>query len=258
MGRLTATVLLALVALRGAGGAVPVDVAAAISLSEVLNELGAAHRKAGGGAIRLNLAGSNTLARQIVNGAPADVFVSADNAQMDIVERAGVVVPGSRFNVAGNRLAVLAAPGLAALARERFASAPPEIRRLAIGDPAAVPAGAYARQYLEARGLWRSYEPRVVPTTSVRAALAAVDSGGVDAAIVYSTDVAISRHAAVAFVVPFEHGPPVVYPAALLKRARAADAADRFLRFLRSPEAIAILERHGFVRLDTGTAGPRE
>jgi molybdate transport system substrate-binding protein len=243
--------------LQGAAKPAPIDVAAAISLSETLNDVGSAYLAAGGNPIRLNLAGSNTLARQILNGAPADVFISADEAQMDVVEKAGAAVPGTRFNLVGNQLAVVTLPDRAAFVREHFVRAPPEIRRLAMGEPAAVPAGAYARQYLEARGLWKAYERRVVPTTNVRAALVAVETGGADAAIVYATDASVARQAAVAFVVPFAQGPRIVYPAALLTSARDKDAARQFLAFLRGREASAIFERHGFVRLAAGT-GSRE
>ena len=163
----------------------PLLVAAAVSLSNVLEEMAKVYAAGGGGAVRFNLAGSNVLARQIVNGAPADVFISADEAQMDVVEKAGAVLAGSRVDIVGNQLAVVAMPDRVDFVRQEFARAPAGIRRLAIGDPAAVPAGVYARRYLEQRGLWTAYESRVVPTTNVRAALAAVETGSVDAAIVY-------------------------------------------------------------------------
>jgi len=225
----------------------PLTVAAAVSLTDVLEEIAKAYAAAGGGAVRFNLAGSNVLARQIVNGAPADVFISADDAQMDVVQKAGAVLDGSRVELVENQLAIVATPDREDFVRQEFARAPAGIRRLAIGDPAAVPAGVYARRYLEQRGLWTAYEPRIVPTTNVRAALAAVETGSVDAAIVYLTDLAAARTAVLAFAVSAKDGPRIVYPGAVLASSRNPAEAKRFLAFLRQPEAVAIFARHKFV-----------
>lgn len=225
----------------------PILVAAAVSLSDVLEEIAAAYAAAGGARVRFNLAGSNVLARQIVNGAPADVFISADEAQMHVVESAGAVLAGSRVDLVGNQLAIVTTPERVEMVREQFLRAPPGIRRVAIGDPAAVPAGVYARRYLEQRGLWAAYESRLVPTTNVRAALAAVETGSVDAAIVYLTDLAAARTAGLAFAVPVADGPRIVYPGAVVASSRNQAEAKRFLAFLREPAAAAIFARHRFV-----------
>jgi molybdate transport system substrate-binding protein len=225
----------------------PITVSAAVSLAEVLEEIVAAYAAAGGGAVRLNLAGSNVLARQILNGAPADVFISADEPQMDVLQRAGALAEGSRINIVANQLAIVSAPERVAFVRDRFGAAPAEIRRIAIGDPTAVPAGVYARQYLESSGLWQAYERRLVPTANVRAALAAVENGSADVAIVYVTDARIAKHAAVAFTVPSAKGPRIVYPAAVLSAASSPQEARRLLTFLAGPQAAAIFGRHGFL-----------
>jgi molybdate transport system substrate-binding protein len=224
----------------------PLTVAAAISLSDALEEIGRAYTAAGGGPVRFNFAGSNVLARQIVNGAPADLFISADQEQMNVVEKANGLVAGSRVNLLSNALAIVSSPERAALVRDQFARAPAEIRRLAIGDPAAVPAGVYARQYLESQGLWQPYESRIVPTTNVRAALTAVETGAVDAAIVYVSDAAAAKNAVVAVVVPVEKGPRILYPAAILMSSSNRSDAERFLKFLRDPESSAIFTRYQF------------
>jgi molybdate transport system substrate-binding protein len=216
-------------------GPAPLTVSAATSLTDVLADLATAYKAAGGADLRLNVAGSNVLARQIVNGAPVDVFLSADEAQMDVVQRAGGLVPGSRVDLVRNRLAIVAAPDRVALVRDHFAAAPPEIRRVAIGEPTAVPAG-----------VWKAYESRLVPTAHVRAALLAVENGGADAAIVYATDVAAARSASVAILVPRDQGPRIVYPAAVIAASRNATEAARFLAFLTGPSARAIFARHGF------------
>ena len=222
----------------------PLLVSAAISLTDALREVDAAYTAAGGGPVRFNLAGSNVLARQIVNGAPADVFISADEAQMDYVEARGGIDRSSRFDLLSNRLAVVTPHGRARALPE--AAALLNVRRIAVGDPAAVPAGVYARQFLERAGLWNRLEDRLLPLGNVRAALAAAESGSVDAAIVYESDAAASARVELAFVVTGEAAPRIVYPAAVVARSRKRQAAAKFLAFLRGREAEAIFRKYRF------------
>ena len=224
----------------------PLIVSAAVSMSEALEEISAAYRSGGGGPAHFNLAGSNVLARQIVSGAPVDVFISADAAQMEVIARAGLVTPGTRVEVAANRLVVIVRHGAPAREMSPHDLAGEGVRRLAIGDPAAVPAGAYARSYLEAAGLWGRLADRIVPTSNVRAAVAAVQNGTVDAAIVYATDARVSRGVRVAATLTGPAAPRIVYTACVLAASKNRPAAVRFLEFLRSPEAARVLERHGF------------
>ena len=191
----------------------------------------------------LSFGGSNDLARQIRAGAPAEVFVSASAERMDEVQRAGLVRAADRVDLLSNRLVVVVPAG--ATVAPATAEDLTRVRRLALGDPQAVPAGIYARQWLEKRGLWERVRDRVVPTLDVRAALAAVESGNADAGIVYRTDAAISRRVRVAFEVPADEAPRIVYPAALLAGARGP-AARAFFEHLRSPEAREVFERLGF------------
>ena len=223
-----------------------ITVSAAVSLTDALSAIGKEYGSRGRGDIRFNFAASNVLARQIVEGAPVDLFISADAAQMDVVARAGLVHEGSRIDLLGNQLAVVV-PG----DRPRTWSgigqiAAPEYRRIAIGDPAAVPAGVYAKQYLETENLWTQVEPRIVPTANVRAALAAVESGAADAAIVYRTDARTALRATVAWVVPVDRGPRIVYPAAIVRGTKRLGEAKRFLDFLRGAEAEREFTRFGF------------
>ena len=125
--------------------------------------------------------------------------------------------------------------------------ADPAFKRIALGDPAAVPAGVYARQYLVRAGVWPLIEPKVIPAGSVRLALAAVENGAADAAIVYRTDVAAARGARLAFVVPADAAPRIVYPAAVIRSAPHAAAAAQFMTFLRGREAAEIFRSAGFV-----------
>ena len=222
----------------------PLTVSAAVSLTEALEDVAAAFRTAGGAPVTFNLAGSNVLARQIVNGAPVDVFVSADEAQMDVVARAGLIVEGTRVDVTGNTL-VLVADARTSI-RTLADLGNDEVRRIAIGDPAAVPAGVYTRKYLEDIGLWAQLEPKIVPMTNVRAALTSVQNGSAAAAFVYATDARVAPALKVVTTIAGARAPRIVYPACVVRTTRQPAAAAAFVKFLRSPAAAAILARHGF------------
>ena len=223
----------------------PLTVCAAVSLTDSLEAAVEIYRGEGGGPVRFNFAGSNTLARQLVNGAPADLFISADEAQMDVAAAAGAIDRTTRVALVANRLAVIVRPGGGDL-RDVRALLRPDVRRVAIGDPAAVPAGVYARQYLLAVGLWEAMQSRLVPVGNVRAAVAAVENGSVDAGIVYETDAAIASRAGTAFVISGEGAPRIVYPAAIVTVSRNREGAARFLRFLQGPKAVELFRRHHF------------
>ena len=229
-------------ALPGAVGE-EVVVFAAASLADALREIAAGFEARTGHRVVLSLGGSNDLARQIRAGAPARVFVSASAERMDEVQGAGLVRAADRVDLLSNRLVVVvpAAARAAPATAEELAG----VGTLALGDPEAVPAGIYARQWLERRGLWERLRGRVVPTLDVRAALAAVESGNADAGIVYRTDAAISRRVRVALEVPADEAPRIVYPAALLGDA-PGPAARAFYEHLRSPAARLVFERLGF------------
>jgi len=210
------------------------------SLEEILDLFEAAHPEV---YVVPQLGASNDLARQILAGAEAHLFLSADRAQMDRVE--GSIAAGSRRDLLSNRLAVVVARTATAAIR-----GPRDLERavrIALADPQAVPAGVYARQYLEKLGLWDRLSSRVVPTFDARAALAAVASGNVDAGIVYETDARMEPRVRVAFAVPKEEGPAIVYHLALMRGANE-DARALYL-FLLSPGAKAVFERRGFVVL---------
>jgi molybdate transport system substrate-binding protein len=231
------------VAVPAVGGSGDVVVFAAASLTDALSEIGAAFEARGEGHPVFSFAGSNDLARQIRAGAPADVFISASVERMAELEGAGLVRAADRVDLLSNRLVVVEAKG--APERIRVPGDLRGVKRLALGDPEAVPAGIYARQWLTARGLWDGVKEKVVPTLDVRAALAAVASGAADAGIVYRTDAAISPRVRVALEVPADEGPRIVYAAALVARARGP-APRAFFRFLRSPEARRAFEEQGF------------
>lgn len=186
------------------------------------------------------------LARQIVDGAPVDVFMSADERQMDVVADAGLLNSGSRVDVLSNQLAVVvAADRRRPLAGIRGLT-DPAFRKIAIGDPDAVPAGVYAKEYLQRAGIWDALAGRIVPTASVRAALALVESGAADAAIVYRTDARTAARASIVYEVPVNGGPPIRYPAAVIRTSVHPDYAQRFIDFLRTAEGLRVLTQFGF------------
>lgn len=220
----------------------PILVSAAISLTDALTEVAGAYREATGQEVRFNFAGSNVLARQIVNGAPADLFISADQAQMDVVVARGAVL--TPVPLLRNRLAIVTPSGNGAAVKD--VNGLTGLRRIAVGDPAAVPAGVYAREYLQRTGLWPDVEARLLPFPNVRAALNAVAAGGADAGMVYESDAAASRSVDLALVIDGPHAPAIVYPAAVVAGSRNRDAALRFLEFLRSARAGGIFVRYKF------------
>lgn len=242
--------LLCLAALPPADQGIPaprtITVSAAISLTDALTAIAAEYAGAGRGAVRFNFGPSNLLARQIVSGADVDLFFSADDAQMNVVAREGLLKEGSRVDLVANQLAVVVPNDRPRTFAGIGQLADPAFRRIAIGDPVAVPAGVYAKQYLEKEGLWMALQARMVPTGSVRAALAAVESGAADAAIVYRTDARVARRATVAFVVPADRAPRIVYPVAILRASSNAAEAARFLDFLRGASAARTFTRFGF------------
>lgn len=205
---------------------------AAASTTEALTELGRGRN------VRFSWGGSGDLARQILAGAPADLFLSADEARVDALQKAGLV--SSRRDLLSNRLVVVVPKG--STAKLATAADLASLSRVAMGDPATVPAGTYGKQWLERAGVWGSVSAHVVPTLDVRAALAAVEDGAADAAIVYRTDATLAKNARIAWE-PGEQ-PRIVYPLAVLSRADAAAVA--FADHLASDAARAVFARYGF------------
>lgn len=232
-----------------ARGDEPVELrmAAAASLRDVLEELAPALERATGARLVLNLGASSDLARQIVAAAKSDLFFSADEGWMDEVAAAGLVDETSRRSSLSNRLVVVV-PATSALeihgARDL---AGPAVRRLSLAQPETVPAGRYARAWLESQGAWEAVAARVVPALDVRAALAAVESGAIDAGIVYRTDAARSERVRIAFEVPAGEGPAISYALAAIAGRPRLELARRVVAWLAGPDAAAVYERHGFV-----------
>ncbi|HSI63586.1 MAG TPA: molybdate ABC transporter substrate-binding protein [Candidatus Saccharimonadia bacterium] len=224
-------------------------VSAAASLADALKEIHSLYEKKTGGKIELNLGASSMLARQIEEGAPVDVFISADLAKMEGLEKKGLIHVTTKENQLSNALVVVVPADSKLQVSGGKSLAEAGVAKIAFADPKAVPAGMYSKEWLTKLGLWEKIEPKVISTENVRAALAAVESGNVDAGIVYKTDAAISQKVKVAFEVPASEGPVMTYPMAALKSSAHSEAAKQYLDFLDTPEAKAVFAKFGFVVL---------
>ena len=230
-----------------AQGRGPVVLAAA-SLQESLTEAADAWAAKGHARPVLSFAASSALARQVIVGAPADIFLSADEPWMDAVAKAGRLRAGTRAALLGNRL-VLIAPA-ASRVRLTPARGLPLARalgsgRLALADPDAVPAGKYAKAALSHLGVWNGVAGRLALAENVRAAMALVERGAAPLGIVYATDARASKAVRIVGIFPAASHPPIRYPVAVLKASRHRDAAG-FRAFLLSKQGRAIFARHGF------------
>jgi molybdate transport system substrate-binding protein len=235
----------------GAGVAVAQDsvtVFAAASLKPAMDEIAARYRQTGGGRARLVYGGSSALARQIEYGAPAQIFISANSAWMDLLAAEGLLATGSRRDLLSNRLVLIGAPGFAtglrigpgfdlagALAGERLS--------MALVD--AVPAGQYGRAALQSLGVWEAVKPLVAQAGNVTAALLRVALGEAPMGIVYATDAAAEPRVWVIATFPEGSHPPIRYPVAIVKEGDTP-GARALLGYLTGPEARAVFDRRGF------------
>lgn len=246
---LLACLLACLSPFAAAAAAESLTVFAAASLTESFRDLNLLWQAAGHAPLRLSFASSSTLARQIEQEAPANLFASADEQWADYLDTRGLLAPGTRASLLTNEL-VLVVPR----DRARQVVIGPELNlaallgpdgRLATGDPAHVPAGIYAKQALTKLGLWAAAEPRLARTEDVRGALLLVERGEALAGIVYATDAAASAGVAVAGTFPASSHEPVTYPLAIV-RAGDTPEARALLAFLAGPQAREVFVKRGF------------
>lgn len=226
-----------------------VRVFAAASLTNALDDVAASWQAQGHPAAVLVYASSSALAKQIEAGAPADVYAAADRSWMDYLAKADRLQAGTRVDLLGNRLVLIAPKGKAPTVRidADFDLAGAFDGKLCTGEPGVVPAGIYAQQALQQLGWWEALEPRIVGSDDVRAALAFVERGECALGIVYATDAAISQRVELVAEFPASLHAPIVYPFAQITDARPESA--EFLGFLASPAARQIFVRHGFAVL---------
>jgi molybdate transport system substrate-binding protein len=246
---LAALAALAVAAPAKARAQIGATVFAAASLADALRALGQDWAARGHPAPRLSFAASSALARQIEQGAPAELFLSADEAWMDFLQSRNLIEADTRRSPIGNAL-VLVAPAnrtrAVALARGTDLLALAAGGRIATGDPAHVPVGRYAQAALEWMGQWQAVAPRLARADNVRAALLLVERGEAPLGIVYATDAAATRGVAVLGTFPPESHPPITYPFAVARRGASGAQARALHGFLAGPEAAATWGRFGF------------
>jgi len=235
---------------QGTGGEA-VTVFAAASLTDAMRALGEAWAARGNPAPRFSFAASSALARQMEQGAPADLFASADEPWMDYVQERGLIVNATRVSPLANSLVLVApagsAQGAVTIGRDTDVAAMLGAGgRIATGDPSNVPVGRYARAALTWMGQWDALGPRIARADNVRSALLLVERGEAPLGIVYATDAAASRGVKVVGTFPAESHPPVTYPFALTRRAAGNAEARAFLAFATGPEAAETYRRLAF------------
>ncbi len=222
-------------------------VSAAASLTDVLQQIAGAYEKQSGDTLLFNFGASSMLARQIQEGAPADLFISADESKMDQLSQRGLVVKKSRRSLLSNTLVIIVPSDSRLKITKPADLADPGIRNIAVAEPSTVPAGIYAKSYLRKLGIWDKVTYKIVPTDNVRATLAAVESENAETGIVYKTDALISRVVRIAYEIPAAEGPEISYPAAVLADSKQQAAAQRLLDYLQSPPAQEIFRKYGFL-----------
>ena len=247
--------LLVLLALFSAGRAFacePVSIYAAASTTDAVNDIASAFKKETGCHVTTVFAGSSTLAKQIEAGAPASLFLSANESWMDELERKGLVAPDTRSDLLANDLVLVVPKGEPLdfkFGHGANLAAALEGGRLALANPDGVPAGIYAKQALTKMDLWNGVKESIVAAEDVRAALAWVARGEARAGIVYRTDARISPDVEIAAAVPGDSHDPVNYPLSLVAGQESETARD-FLAYLKGPAGARVFAEHGFTPLE--------
>jgi molybdate transport system substrate-binding protein len=222
-------------------------VSAAASMKDALEEIKPLYQQGKPNVnISYNFGASGALQQQIEQGAPADIFISAGKKQVDALEQKGLLVPGTRANLANNRL-VLIVPNDVIGITSFYNLTDTKINKIAIGEPRSVPAGQYAEQVLKKLDIFEKVKSKFVFVNNVRQVLAAVESGNAQAGLVYATDAKISNKVKIVVAADDKFHSPIVYPMAVLKSSKNVDAAKEFVQFLSSSQAKIVLKKYGFI-----------
>jgi molybdate transport system substrate-binding protein len=222
-------------------------VSAAISMKDALDEVKQLYTGEHPDiSIAMNYGASGTLQLQIEQGAPVDVFMAASPKQMDALEAKGLLLGGTRRDLVRNEV-VLIVPKDSKLALASFQDLTrTDVKNVAMGEPSVVPAGQYAKEILTSLGIYDAVSAKAILAKDVRQVLTYVDTGNVDAGIVYATDAATTQKVTVVATAPPKSHSPVIYPAAVIKDSKNPEAAKAFLDFLAGPQGAAVFQKYGF------------
>jgi molybdate transport system substrate-binding protein len=242
----TSAIIISLLMAQASARADEILVAAAASLTDALKEIASNYQSKSKHTVKFNFGPSSGLARQIDEGAPADIFFSADLPQMDGLDKKDRLEPGTRKNLLSNQLVIIvpADSKLSLSSPKDLLKA--EVKRIALAEPSSVPVGVYSSKYLTDEGLWDKVKPKIAPVQDVRATLASVESGNVEAGFVYKTDAAVSKKVKTVYEVPLDKGPKITYPVAVVKESKRKEAARDFLNYLTSTGK-EVFKKYGFV-----------
>lgn len=222
-------------------------VSAAASLQDVIKEIQSAYSQENPNTkITYNFAGSGSLQQQIEQGAPVDVFISAAQKQMDAVEKKNLLLPDTRRDIVRNEVVLVTSKNATGISDFKDLTSD-KVNRASIGDPESVPAGQYGKEVLTSLNLFDPLKPKLVFAKDVRQVLAYVETGNVDAGIVYATDAKISDQVKIVATAPEDSHRPIVYPVAVLKNTKNPEAAKEFVQFLSSEQTKALFEKYGFI-----------
>jgi molybdate transport system substrate-binding protein len=224
-----------------------ITVSAAISLKDALDEISHLYTSEHPSAkVHFNLGGSGTLQRQIEQGAPVDIFMSASLKEMDSLQSQGLLVPDTRRDLVKNSVVLIVPAGSTSISsfQDLLKAA---VKTVAVGEPQTVPAGKYAQEVLTHFGIYDQLKPKLVLGKDVRQVLTYVETGNTDAGIVYATDAKISKKVTVAATAPEDSHSPAIYPAAVIKNSKNLAGAKAFLEFLASEKARAVFQKYGFI-----------
>jgi molybdate transport system substrate-binding protein len=224
-----------------------ITVSAAISLKDALDEISHLYTSEHHGAeVHFNLGGSGTLQRQIEQGAPVDIFISASPKEMDSLQSQGLLLSNTRKDLVKNSVVLIVPAGSTAVYGFRDLTKA-AVKTVAVGEPQTVPAGKYAQEVLTHLGMYDQLKPKLVLAKDVRQVLTYVETGNADAGIVYATDAKISKNVNVVATAPEDSHSPVVYPAAVIKNSKNPAGAKAFLEFLAGEKARAVFQKYGFI-----------
>jgi molybdate transport system substrate-binding protein len=232
-----------------AAGKNVIQVSAAISLKDALAVLKESYEKKNPDAdVRFNLASSGMLQKQIEEGAPVDLFISAGKKQMDELAAKKLIVPETRSDLLSNELALVVSKEKKGTITS-FNDLPAKAQSISIGQPETVPAGKYGKETLTNLKLWDAVQKKIMFAKDVRQVLSYVDSGNVDAGLVYRSDTVALKSGAVVAVAPKGSHSPILYPMAIIKDGKNRDAAKKFMEFLKTTEAAKVFANYKFVPL---------